>query len=108
AGRIGKEIAELRLAMPRQVLALYSAGQQQLVDEGVHAEAVVRRPPPPPRLAGHGSVDVEDAQRSIVIASRAKQSRRPPRHGLLRRGAPRNDELHFGVLQAAVFCGYSS
>jgi hypothetical protein len=45
--------------MAGEVVARHSAGEEQLVDQRVHAEAVVRRPPPAPRLASHGSFDVE-------------------------------------------------
>ena len=59
AGRVGQEVADLGIAMARQIVARDAAGEQQLVDQRVHAEAVVGLPPPAPRLAGHRLVDVE-------------------------------------------------
>ncbi len=57
--RVGKEIADSRLAVPRQVVALDPAGEQQLVDQRIHAEAVLGRTSPPPRLAADRPFDVE-------------------------------------------------
>ena len=42
AARVGQEVADLRLAMPRQILARHSAGEQQLVDQFVHSGATAR------------------------------------------------------------------
>jgi len=48
-----------RIAVSRQVVALDASGEKQLVDQRVHAQAVVGRPPPPPRLPAHRSIDGE-------------------------------------------------
>jgi hypothetical protein len=59
AAGVGQEVADLRIAVASEVVARDAAGEQQLVDQSVHAGAVVGRAPPPPRLTGHGSFDVE-------------------------------------------------
>ena len=70
AARVGKEVADLRVAMAGKVVAGDAPGEQQLVDQRVHAEAVVGRPPPAPRLAGHGSFDVQGRGHGRIGKSR--------------------------------------
>src|SRR6185437_11491919 len=75
AARVGQEVAELGVAVPGEVVARDAAGEQELVDQRVHAEAVVRRPPPAPRLSGHGFFDVEGGGHDLTVPRRRPGSR---------------------------------
>ena len=78
--RIWQEIADPRVAVPRQVFTTDSSRQQQLVDQSVEAPniigAIVGRPPPAPRLAADRSFDVErEAHARIALRSANAVSR---------------------------------
>ena len=50
AGRVGQEVADRRLAVTLEVVATNSAGEQELVDQGIHRQSGLARPAPFPRL----------------------------------------------------------
>ena len=65
AGRVGEEIADRRLAVAGEVVALDPAGEQQLVDQRVGRQPGLARPPPAPRLAADRPLDIR-ARRSCA------------------------------------------
>jgi hypothetical protein len=56
---IVEEVADARVAVALQILAHNAAGEQQLIDQRIHAEARLGRATPAPRLPGDRPFDRE-------------------------------------------------
>ena len=78
AARVGQEVADPRVAVTSEIVAGDAAGEQQLVDQRVHAGAIIRLPPPAPRLASYRSLHLQSCAHASELSSSLRNSRAAP------------------------------